>query len=84
MDHELGASAKAYTYNRRPFQALYWEIHDSPMDRILHEKQLMEWTRAKKRALIEGNISELKRLSASSLRQAQDDPTEDSGIFDFY
>ncbi|MBK8500778.1 MAG: GIY-YIG nuclease family protein [Saprospiraceae bacterium] len=70
MHHELGTNPKAYTYRRRPLKALYWEIRDSAMDGILREKQLKGWTRAKKRALIEGNISELKRLSAS-FRRAQ-------------
>ena len=73
INHELGINQKAYTYRRRPFKALYWEIHDSLMDGILREKQLKKWTRAKKKALIEGNILELKRLSASKT------PSVDSG-----
>jgi putative endonuclease len=66
IEHEFGINKKAYTYKRRPFKALYWEIYESPSEGIMREKQLKKWTRAKKKALIDGNIQELQRLAASA------------------
>jgi putative endonuclease len=42
---------------------LYWEIWDSPAEAIAREKQIKRWSRAKKKALVEGDIEELMRLS---------------------
>jgi putative endonuclease len=61
--HEQGIDPRAYTYERRPFKLLYWEIHDSPLEAIAREKQIKGWSRAKKRALIEGDLDKLKILS---------------------
>jgi putative endonuclease len=65
MQHENGLDKNAYTFKRRPFKALFWEIHDSPIEGILREKQLKKWTRAKKRALIYDDRDELRKLAAS-------------------
>ncbi|NND31831.1 MAG: GIY-YIG nuclease family protein [Saprospiraceae bacterium] len=65
QEHEEGINSRAYTYSRRPFKALYWEIYESPMEGILREKQIKKWTRAKKRALRYGNYDQLKYLSSS-------------------
>ena len=62
-DHEEGISRKAYTFSRRPFKLLYWETYDSAEIAICREKQLKGWTRAKKRALVWGELEELKLLA---------------------
>jgi putative endonuclease len=63
FEHENGLSKSSYTFSRRPFQCLHWEVYDSPMGAILREKQIKRWTRKKKMALIEGRMSDLKMMS---------------------
>jgi putative endonuclease len=63
IDHEKGDNKRAYTYSRRPFKFLYWEIYESPEDAIHREKQIKKWNRAKKNALIYGNFGKLKKLA---------------------
>ena len=64
-DHEEGRNPTSYTYSRRPFKCLYWEDYGAPMDAIRREKQIKRWSRAKKKALIEGNLEKLRRLAKS-------------------
>ncbi len=63
VDHERGTNKRAYTFTRRPFKLLYWEVHEAAAVAIAREKQLKGWTRAKKKALVWGEIEELKRLA---------------------
>ncbi len=46
-------------------ELIYSKEFDSPLKAIAFEKQLKGWSRAKKEALIKGDIEELKRLSRS-------------------
>jgi len=63
IDHECSLNRKAYTFTRRRFKLLYWEIFESPEEAIDREKQLKNWTSAKKRALINGNVKKLRTLA---------------------
>jgi putative endonuclease len=51
-----------YTSLRRPVRLVYSESHDSFEKAIARERQLKRWTRAKKEALIAGDLADLKRL----------------------
>ena len=51
-----------FTRARRPVVLVYSEAHDSRVAARKRERQLKRWTRAKKEALIEGDLSALKRL----------------------
>ncbi len=48
---------------KRPVELMYHEEFDNKYEALKRESQLKRWSRAKKQALIEGNIDELKRLS---------------------
>jgi putative endonuclease len=61
-EHNGGHGAE-YTTSRRPVRLVYSEGFDSPKAAILREKQLKRWTRAKKEALIAGELARLKQLS---------------------
>jgi hypothetical protein len=47
---------------RRPVELVYTEPHPTRASALTRERQLKGWTRAKKEALIKGNLDLLKRL----------------------
>ncbi|NOZ87464.1 MAG: GIY-YIG nuclease family protein [Deltaproteobacteria bacterium] len=62
--HNSGRGA-AYTAARRPVTLAFQESATSKSDAIKREKQIKRWSKAKKEALIQGNIALLKKLSRS-------------------
>lgn len=72
--HNAGRNPKAWTFKRRPVE-LVWSAHFERIDEaFVFERQIKRWSRAKKEALINGDLKELKRLSVS--RSAPADPTK--------
>lgn len=59
--HNDGRGAR-YTSGRRPVRLVYVEECDSLSAALRREHQLKRWTRAKKEALIVGNLGLLKKL----------------------
>ena len=60
--HNLGEGA-AYTRHRRPV-VLVWSAEFARVDEAFHyEKQIQNWGRAKRRALIEGRFTDLPALA---------------------
>lgn len=55
-------SACTYTARRRPVTLVYAEEYRNRKSSREREKQLKRWTRAKKEALIVGNLALLKHL----------------------
>jgi predicted GIY-YIG superfamily endonuclease len=51
-----------YTASRRPITLVYSEAYETSEAAFRRERQLKRWTRAKKHALISGNLTLLKRL----------------------
>ena len=62
--HNLGRGS-SYTAKRRPVQLVYFEKSGSLDDAIKRERQIKKWSRAKKEALINGELETLKKLSKS-------------------
>ena len=60
--HNLGQGA-AYTRTRRPVTLVHCEEYPRIDDAFLREKQVQNWGRAKRRALIEGRLDDLNALS---------------------
>ncbi len=58
---------KGSTYTRRnhPLNVVYREAFQNKVLAAKREKQLKPWSRNKKKALVENNIDELRRLSIS-------------------
>jgi predicted GIY-YIG superfamily endonuclease len=54
--HQTGAHLDAYTYRRRPVELVWSEIVDSYQEAFQWEHQIKGWSRAKKEALIRGDI----------------------------
>jgi putative endonuclease len=61
-EHNEGLGAN-FTRTRRPVKLVFAEPSDSIEIAFLREKQAQGWSRAKKRALIEGRMGDLPGLS---------------------
>jgi predicted GIY-YIG superfamily endonuclease len=59
--HDAG-TACPHTVGRRPVELVYTEEHLDRIGARQREKQIKRWTRAKKEALIAGDLLLLKRL----------------------
>jgi putative endonuclease len=59
--HNRGAGC-AFTATRCPVRLAYREEHPNMKVALARERQLKRWTRAKKEALISGDIATLKAL----------------------
>ena len=66
-EHNSGVNESCYTYSRRPVLFEYIQEFQNPLDAIGFEKQIKKWTRAKKEALIKGDIDKLKELAKSKV-----------------
>ncbi len=67
--HNTSEIKTAYTYSRRPVVLVFYEEYDNPNDAIKREKQIKDWNRNKKEALIRGDYEDLCHFSTSSKRQ---------------
>jgi predicted GIY-YIG superfamily endonuclease len=70
MKEHDDATAYSYTAERKPLELVFAENVPSYEDAALREKQLKGWSRAKKKALIEGNWDRVRALAKG--RHAQD------------
>jgi predicted GIY-YIG superfamily endonuclease len=60
--HNDGRGA-AHTFKHRPVEAVYSETFSSYVQAVTRERQLKHWSRAKKKALIAGDLNRLKHPS---------------------
>ena len=60
--HRWGVAAKFTVQNKGPFELVYSEEFKTRTEAMRREKQLKGWTRAKKEALISGDLNLLKKL----------------------
>ena len=60
--HNSGDGA-AYTRRRRPVRLLYAEEYDRVDEAFAREKQVQNWSRNKRMALIDGRLEDLPQLS---------------------
>jgi predicted GIY-YIG superfamily endonuclease len=62
LRHKDGKGARFIKDSGAFFDVLYFEDHCTRVEAMRREEQLKRWTRAKKEALISGDIDLLKRL----------------------
>jgi len=62
FQHQQGEGA-AYTRRRRPVTLVWSMAFDSVVDAFAFEKQVQNWSRAKREALIEGRLDDLPDLA---------------------
>ncbi|MGE3193907.1 MAG: GIY-YIG nuclease family protein [Microbacteriaceae bacterium] len=63
-EHHAGTYPDGYTASRRPVRLAYFERFDRIDDAWARERQIHGWSRAKKRALIDGRIDDVKRAAS--------------------
>jgi putative endonuclease len=63
-EHNEGVYKKSYTRRRRPVEMVFCEAFSRPYDAILAEKQVSDWSRKKKEALIRGDWTAIRALAA--------------------
>ncbi len=69
VQHQNGEGAK-YTKNKRPVKLVYCEELAKVDEAFYREKQVQGWSRAKKKALIDGRFDDLPTLSRASTSSA--------------
>jgi putative endonuclease len=62
--HNTCEDERKYVFDRRPVKLAYVEVTKYVLNAIKREKQIKGWSRAKKIALINGDINALKQLSS--------------------
>jgi putative endonuclease len=55
-EHQIGANPESYTFRRRPVKLVWSVITESYQDAFQWEHRIKGWSRAKKEALICGDI----------------------------
>ena len=68
--HQEGLGAN-YTSKHWPVEFVYYESFYNISRAFRREKQVQNWSHEKKKALIDGDVELLKRLSSSAPRQAR-------------
>ena len=61
-DHENGAYPESYTFSRRPVKLVWSIITESYQEAFQWEHQIKGWSRAKKEALIRGDIDGIHEI----------------------
>ena len=62
-EHNEGTNSDAFTFNRRPFELVYWQEFSDYNQAIDWETQLKKWSRKKKEALINEDWERVKKLA---------------------
>ena len=68
QEHNSGCHI-GYTSVRLPIELVYFEEFDNPLIAIEREKQIKGWSRAKKEALIKGDLKQLRILSKNRYKK---------------
>jgi putative endonuclease len=64
IEHFSGIHEDSYTFKRRPVKLVFCKHFNSPTEAIDYEKQLKNWSKAKKLALINNDFNSLHELAA--------------------
>jgi putative endonuclease len=68
MEHQDGKYADSYTAKRLPVELVFYAEFTDINFAILKEKQIKNWSRAKKEALIAGDFEELPNLAKKKFK----------------
>ncbi|APG60439.1 GIY-YIG nuclease family protein [Christiangramia salexigens] len=63
VDHQMGEDPKSYTAKRRPVELVWYSEFSDITIAISKEKQIKNWSKFKKEALIAGRYSDLPNLA---------------------
>ena len=63
IEHQDGLDFHSYTFNKRPVLLEFYQEFNDVLEAIYFEKKLKGWSRAKKKALIDGDFNRLQFLA---------------------
>jgi predicted GIY-YIG superfamily endonuclease len=70
-EHEIGAHPDAYTFSRRPARLVWSIVTESYQEAFQWEHRIKGWSRAKKEALIRGDIDGIHEIVKSERKQKE-------------
>ena len=70
-EHEMGANPASYAFRRRPVKLVWSVITDSCQEAFQWEHQIKGWSRAKKEALIRGDIEGIHEIVKIERKQKE-------------
>jgi len=70
-EHQTGANPESYTFSRRPVQLEWSIITESYQEAFQWEHRIKGWSRAKKEALIRGDIEGIHEIVKNERRQRE-------------
>ena len=62
QEHQTGAHPESYTFSRRPVKLVWNVVTESYQEAFLWEHKIKDWSRAKKEALIRGDIDGIHEI----------------------
>jgi putative endonuclease len=68
-EHEIGVHPESYTFSRRPVKLEWSIVTESYQDAFQWEHRIKGWSRAKKKALIRGDIDGIHEIVKSEREQ---------------
>ena len=73
-EHNQGIADDSYTFIRRPVELKYIEVFENIEKAIEREKQIKNWSRKKKEALLNANYDKLKDLAKKKWKPSTPKP----------
>lgn len=70
-EHQIGAHPDAYTFRRRPVQLVWSEVVESYQVAFQWEHQIKGWSKAKKEALIRGDIEGIHEIVKAERKRSE-------------
>jgi len=71
QEHEIGAHPESYTFSRRPIKLEWSVVTESYPEAFQWEHRIKGWSRAKKKALIQGDIEGIHKIVKSERKQKE-------------
>ena len=68
-EHKIGAYSESYTFSRRPVELVWSVLAPSYQEAFQWEHRIKGWSRAKKEALIRGDIEGIHEIVESERKQ---------------
>lgn len=70
-EHQIGSHPEAYTFSRRPVKLVWSVVTESYQEAFQWEHRIKGWNRAKKEALIRGDIDGIHEIVKSERKQRE-------------
>jgi putative endonuclease len=70
-EHQTGINPEAYTFARRPVNLVWHVVTESYQEAFQWEQRIKGWSRAKKEALIRGDIEGIHEIVKSERKQRE-------------